>query len=272
MSNIRPDKLYTAKEAREILGGMSPTSFKRLVDGGKIRRIVPPNKKNGLYSKEDVDNIAAVMNEFLEIYSDDRERGYKFELVSSDEEIKETVQIAKQRLGERAASLETRIERFHKSPKSDYVLKHNGVIVGFFSMLAIKPEVIEELFKRKTGRWVTIEDIEPIASGKPLEIVISNIASRYGGEKHLETEYGKRLILDVIQLFINAGKEGIDIRRIWAMSSTVSGIKLCRDIFRFEELGYVNNEQIGFMLDIETSKSPIAEQYRRARAEYETRN
>ena len=80
-------------------------------------------------------------------------------------------------------------------------------------------------------------------------------------------EYGKRLILDVIQLFINVGKEGIDIKRIWAMSSTVSGIKLCRDIFKFEELGYVNNEQIGFILDIETSKSPIAEQYRRAIAE-----
>lgn len=272
MSNTRPDKLYTAKEAREILGGLSPTSFKRLVDGGKIRRIIPPNKKYGLYSKEDVDNMAAVMKEFIEIYSSDEVKGYKFELASNDEEIKETVQIAKQRLGERATSLETRLERFHKSPKSDYVLKHNGVIVGFFSMLSLKPEVTEELFKRKTGRWVTVEDIEPIVSGKPLEIVISNIASRYGGEKHLETEYGKRLILDVIQLFINAGKDGIDIRRVWAMSSTVGGIKLCRDIFKFEELGYVNNEQIGFVLDIETSKSPIAEQYRRARTKAKNNN
>src|SRR5947207_15346327 len=93
MINIRPDKLYTAKEAREILGGMSPTSFKRLVDGGKIRRVVPPNKKQGLYSKEDVDNMAAVIKEFVEIYSSDDVRGYKFELAANDEEIKETVQI-----------------------------------------------------------------------------------------------------------------------------------------------------------------------------------
>jgi hypothetical protein len=269
MSNIRMDKLYTAKEAREKLGGLAPTSFKRLVDSGKIKKVVPPNKKNGFYIKEDVDKLAAIMNEFVEIYSSNNNRGYEFVQASSRDEIEETVQIAKQRFGERTTDVETRIERFNTSPRGDYVLKHNGVIVGFFSMQAIKKQAIEDIFIRKTGRWLSVNDIEIIAPGKPLEIIVSNIASRVGVEKSLETEYGRALVLEVMQLFINLGREGIDISKIWAMSSTVYGIKLCRDIMKFQELGYINSEQIGFMMDVETSESLIAKQYLEAFKEAE---
>lgn len=271
MSNTQLDKLYTAAEAREKLGGMAPTSFKRLVDSGKIKRVVPPNKKHGFYSKEDVDKLAAIMEEFVEIYSSDNNKGYEFTQAHSEEEIRETVQIAQQRFGERTTNAETRIERFRKSPKGDYVLKHNGVIVGFFSMQAVKQKVIEELFNQKTGKGLDVEDIELIVPEKPLELIISNIASRLGVEKHLEIEYGRKLVLEVLQLFIKMGKDRISIKRIWAMSSTVYGIKLCRDILCFKELGYINSEQLGFVMDLEETDSPIAMQYRAALNEAEHR-
>jgi hypothetical protein len=261
MKNTRLDKLYTAKEAREKLGGMAPTSFKRLVDSGKIRKVTPPHKTNSLYLKEDVDKVAAIMHEFVEIYSSDNNQGYTFTQANGEEDIKETVQIAQQRFGTRATNLESRMERFRKSPTGDYILKHNEVIVGFFSMQAVKQETVEGLFEHKTAKGLSVDDIEPIIPGKPLEIIVSNIASRLGVDKHLEAEYGKRLILEVIKLFIHLGKEGIEIHRVWAMSSTVYGIKLCRDIFRFQEIGYVNNEQLGFVLTIEQTESPIIKQY-----------
>jgi len=270
MSNIRLDKLYTAKEAREKLGGIAPTSFKRLVDSGKIRKIVPPNKKNGFYPKEDVDEMAVIMKEFIEIYSTDDNQEYKFVQVDSEKDIKETIQIAQQRFGERATNLQARMARFNKSSKGDYVLKRNDVVVGFFSMQAVKQEAIDELFKRKTGKGLDLEDIELIIPGKPLEIIVSNIASRIGVEKDLEVEYGKRLVLAAIQRFINMGKEGIEIQRIWAMSSTVYGIKLCRNILKFKEIGYINSEQLGFVLDTNETNTPLTEQYRAALKEAQT--
>ena len=272
MSNARLDKLYTAKEAREKLGGIAPTSFKRLVDSGKIRKIVPPNKKNGFYPKEDVDKMAVIMNEFIEIYSTSDNKEFKFVQANGEKDIKETIQIAQQRFGERATNLQTRMERFNKSPRGDYVLKHNNIVVGFFSMQAVKQEAIDGLFKHKTGRGLDLEDIELIVPGKPLEIIVSNIASRLGVEKNLELEYGKRLVLEVMQLFISLGREGIDIHRIWAMSSTVYGIKLCRDILKFKEIGYINSEQLGFELDIAETNTPLTEQYRAAFKENQDSN
>lgn len=257
--------LYTAGETRKILGGIAGETLRRLVDDKKIRKVIPPgNKSRGMYVKEDVDKLAAIMKEFIEIYSEENNKGYEFRQAKDDEEIADTVQIAKQRFGERATSLEVRLERFHRSPNGDYVLKHNNITVGFFSFQAIRHETAEELFNRKTGRWLNGEDIEDILPEKPLNILVSNIASKIGGEKQLEIEYGKRLILGVMDLLVNLGKEGVNIKKIWAMSSTVSGIKLCKDILKFQDLGYINSEQLGFMLDMEKSVTPIAEQYREA--------
>ena len=56
--------------------------------------------------------------------------------------------------------------------------------------------------------------------------------------------------------------QGIEISKIWGKSSTVPGIKLSRDL-GFKELGYINNEQIGFVLDLKSKKAekPLVEKY-----------
>ena len=57
------EPLYTSSEARSKLN-MSTSTFKRLVDTGKIRKITPPNRKQGMYIKEDVDKIVEEMRPF----------------------------------------------------------------------------------------------------------------------------------------------------------------------------------------------------------------
>lgn len=59
------ENLLTSSEAREMLGGMSPSSFKELVDSKKIRKVVPPGKVQGKYIREDVEKIAASMPPFI---------------------------------------------------------------------------------------------------------------------------------------------------------------------------------------------------------------
>ncbi len=59
-------QLYTSSEARAKLGA-STSTFKRYIDTGKIRKITPPNKKQGMYVKEDVDKLVEEMRPFANI-------------------------------------------------------------------------------------------------------------------------------------------------------------------------------------------------------------
>jgi hypothetical protein len=52
------ESLYTASQARGKLGNMATSTFHRLVLAGRIRKVTPPDKKQGLYVREDVDALA----------------------------------------------------------------------------------------------------------------------------------------------------------------------------------------------------------------------
>jgi hypothetical protein len=259
------DKLYTASEARERLGGMSSSSFKRLVDAGKIRKVVPPGKTQGNYLREDVDKLAEAMEQFVQIYSasEPAER-LEFSQAKGKHDIQETVRIARQNLGDNAYELETRLAWFKFAPRGDYILKHEGVAIGYFSMQAIKPESIEQVFNRKNGRSIQLEDMLPIEPGRPLDIHVSGIGIKKGISRHQTKYYGMILLNKLFDTLIDLGQQGVDIHKIWAKSSTVAGIKLCRDL-GFTELGYINDEQIGFVLDLEQSGLPAIKHYQKIR-------
>lgn len=258
------EKLYSASEARARLGGMSTSSFKRLVDSGKIRKVTPPGKVQGMYVKEDVDKLAEAMENFVEIYSASEPAAkIEFGQAKNEKDIKETVQIARQHFGDNAYGLEKRMTWFRRFPNGDYVLKHEGVIVGYFSIQAIRPESVEAIFNRKNGASVQLEDMIPIEPGRPLDLHVSGIGVKMGISRQQAKHYGMILLKNLFETLIDMGKQGIDIHKVWSKSSTVPGIKLSRDL-GFKELGYINNEQIGFVLDMKTSDLPAIQQYREA--------
>ena len=263
--------LYSASEARKKLGGIAGESLKRLVDNGQIRKVIPPgNKKRGLYVKEDVDKLAAAMEQFMEIYSLTESNKEKPELVQAQswEDIEATIEIDRQYFGDQIHSPEKRRYWFQICPNGDYVLKHHGVIVGYFSIQGIKQEAVERLFINKKGDpKAYAEDMEPLEPGKPLQAYISMIAVKPDEAQTSRKTYGMLLLMGLEKVFSNFAKQGIDIRTIWAKSTTVPGIKLCRD-FGFTELGYIGSGRIGFKLNVEKSDLPIARRYREALAEY----
>jgi hypothetical protein len=57
------EQLYSSSEARKKLNA-STSTFKRLVDSGQIRKVTPPNKKQGMYVSTDVDRVAEEMKPF----------------------------------------------------------------------------------------------------------------------------------------------------------------------------------------------------------------
>jgi hypothetical protein len=267
--------LYTASQAREKLGGIAGESLKRLVDDGKVRKVIPPdNKKRGMYVKEDVDKLAEAMNQFMEVYALTSSDSGKPELVQaqSKEDIEATIRIDRQYFGDQIHSPEKRMHWFKICPNGDYVLKHQGIIVGYFSMQGIKQEAVDRLFIHRKGNSKTqVDDMTSLEPGEPLQAYVSMIAVKADETQEKKKTYGMLLLLELRKVFINFGKQGIDIRKIWAKSGTVPGIKLCRD-FGFTELGYINNEQIGFVLDLESSQLPMARKYREALKEAQGKN
>ena len=63
---INMEDLYTSGKARQVLS-VSSSTFKTLVDSGKIRKMTPPGKKQGYYVKEDVDKLAKERSPFATI-------------------------------------------------------------------------------------------------------------------------------------------------------------------------------------------------------------
>ncbi len=256
--------LYNASEARAKLGGIAPEILKRYVDNKKIRKVVPPeNKRKGFYVKEDVDKLAEAMREFSLIHAlVPKNEIYEFSQARGEKDIKATVQIAKQHFGERAYGLEKRMGWYKINPRGDYVLKHNGVIVAYFSVQVVKKEVLENMFNPKKGRSLQIEDTLPFMPNTSCECYISAIATKIEKDREMEKRYGRLLILGILTEVLPAlAKEKIDIEKIWAMSGSVTGIKLSRDL-GFTELDYINNEQIGFLIDTRRSTYPLIQKYR----------
>ena len=179
-----------------------------------------------------------------------------FEVVQAktEDDIKATVEIARQHFGDRAYSLEKRLAWHSIVPNGDYVLKHNSTIVAYFSMQPLKKEAINRIFEPKSNGSVQLDDMLPLAPGEPLECYVSGIGIINDTDRQHAKTYGQILLLGLFRTMENLGKQGIEIHKIWGMSGTVSGIKLSRDM-GFTELDYINNEQIGFVLDMDPKKA-----------------
>ncbi|SRR6266487_945589 len=258
---INGEPYLKAEKALEILK-MTYSGLRNQVIIGNIKKDFPPGRRQAYYRKKDVEDLAEAMG-LIELYKTVEPAGKPLiRLARGKEDLQETVQIARQHFGDNAYGIEKRMEWFKKIPNGDYVLEHDGVIVGYFSMQGIKPETIEQIFNRRSGASVQLEDMEPIEPGKPLDIHISGIGVKTGLSRKDAKKYGLDLISGMLKQLIELGRQGIEIHRIWAKSSTVPGIKLSRDL-GFAELGYINNEQIGFVLEMDPDKAdhPLVKLY-----------
>src|SRR5579859_3190506 len=184
----------SASEARRRLQ-VSSSIFKIFVEKGKIRTEMSSNKKQVCYREEDVQRIAQDMQSFMDMYLLASVNNHiSVTQAQNENDIQATVHIGRQHFSNFTYSLETRLQWFSISPKGDYVLRHDGVVVGYFSMQAMKKEAIERIFVHKDGE-VRIEDVVPIEAattlGETLECYVSAVAVTTAGVRSEERRVGK---------------------------------------------------------------------------------
>lgn len=248
---------YTAQEAQEILN-MTYSALRNQVIAGNIRKVMAPGRKQALYSREDVD---ALKND-MQIWRSGRQKTKlpptKF-VKATVEDIPTAVKMADEVFGGvNTIPVEKRIAWLRKNPDIDYLLKQEGRIVGYFSLVPLRPETIDELLTlRRFAKDLTADDILPYVPGVPVDLYGMAIGIMPGVSQNQKHEWGKLLMVGAREVFLSLARKGVIIRSVNAHSDTADGIKMMRHL-GFTEL--VSKAPIPGLHDfiIEVEKSGIS--------------
>lgn len=257
-----PSGFYTAKEVMSKLGIANSTLY-HYVDIGKIKKVVPPGKKEGYYLKSEIDKMVRAKELFILQYASDTTTFS----VAQEEDMQAITDLGIELFGKSGSpSYETRLAQYKANPEIFYVLKQDDLLVGYLALFPLKHEAIERIMSGVAESTFRTEVLIPenITQFKPGEAdeVFLLIGVRQNVKK--STLYGSRLIGEGIGVMEQFARRGIVIKRLYATSRTRDGIKLCRDL-GFKQVTPVAEEDdlLRFELDIETAKNPLFAKYQR---------
>jgi len=251
-----PKGFYTATQVMRKLGIASSTLY-HLADMGKITRVVPPNKKEGYYLQDEVDKMVRERELFILTYAKDTSTFNR----ATEEDIQGIYDVTAS-LWNRNPSYEERLARYHQNPYIYYVVKKEGIVVGFLGLTPFKQEMLDALMSESYQPISGVaETILPFVPGQPIDNLFLDIGIRKGVPK--SEAYGLRLIRGGLEVLETFAKQGSMVRNLYAASSTPDGIKLCREIGFTEIPSQTESSRKRFELNLEKSQSPFLKEYQK---------
>jgi len=262
-----PKGYYTAGQAIKKLH-MPRSTFYDMVERGQIKKITPPNRTDGYYSKEDVDRLAKAQEAFILQYATDTTT---FE-VATEEDIEGIVDLNAELFGNvgssknREARLEQRMAQWRANPQIFHVLKQDNIIVGYVGLFPLKQEAIDKIMAGMAESRFRIEVLAPqyITQFKPGEA--DNVFVIIGAKQDTKKSklYGARLITGAIDFVETLARKGIIIKRFYGTSRTQDGIRIARGM-GFKQVAVPQEEDnlLRFVLDLQESTNPLFKEYQR---------
>jgi hypothetical protein len=254
---------YTPKEARELLG-MTYSGLQNQVNIGNLHPVTPPGRKQKVYPKKEVDELKVER----EAWSLSRQRTRTTppaRLVKATiNDMPQAVALADAIFGVNTISLERRIAWLQKNPDIDYLLKREDQILGYFSLVPLRPETIDDLLhKRRLAKDLTAEDILPYVPGEIVDLYGMALGVRFGVSLEQKRRWGEILLLGARRVIVDLGQRGIIIRFIRAHSTTPDGSNLMRHIGFTEVVSSIPGIH-DFVIDVEQSGLPFMLDYKAA--------
>jgi hypothetical protein len=253
------DNYYTVAQARKVLGVNNDTLYS-YVENGALKRVIPPGKKQGLYRRTEVDQLARELQAFI---AQRKTMPTQCTRVTTREEMSECMEISQALFGVGIGVLDT-CTQLLETPYVCYALKANDQIIGFTGIMPLKPGKLNSVLAQTLPIKVPPEDMETLETdGKTIDIYIDVMAVKPGfavAEKHV---YGSRLIAKLVEIIVEYGKKGIVINTIAARSNTADGIRLLRHI-GFTEIERATPERRTFIINVKESGMPFVEYYKQA--------
>lgn len=250
-----PPGYYTAQEAQKVLG-LNASTFGYYVRQGKIKRYVPPLRKEGFYARKEIDKLATEWALFLHTGEEDQTETR----LARPEDAPGVVRVLTVR-GWKTATAEQRVSWYAVNPFIDYVVVADGDVKGYIHAVPYTPDTLEAMLSGKKRSWhVQPKDILPYEPGHTYD-VYAGIATRTDIPNHTQ-RFGFRLISGFMTFLGDLSQQEIMIRRVYAASDQPDGMKLCEDL-GFELLPRKEGDLFNrYCLDLETSKSLFARKYR----------
>lgn len=255
-----PEGFYTAQQAQKRLG-LAKTSFYYYVNNGKIKPVVPPLRKEGYYSKEEIDQLADEMTLLFLQHAKEQQLPPTEFRIATEEDAQGIVDVLTS-LGWSASPVSLRRSWYRVNPLIDYVVLQNNLVMGYLNIVPYVPEALENLM---SGKWGG-RDIRPqhILSFTPGEHdVFIGIVTR---DVPYRERYGRRLLSGIRQVMEAWARQGIIIHRMHAVSAEPDGIALCEALgFNLQPRKEGDRPNFNrFVLDLTTSAHPFAQRYREA--------
>jgi hypothetical protein len=248
---------YTSREAQQHLG-INVGAFYYLIDIGKVKKLTPPGKKQGFYSKHQIERLA---KERLKRMTDEREPGTTFMKATLDDIHEEHELAALMLNGSAAYGVSTYEAWLRKNSDINFIVRDQGRLVAFMQVLPVKQETIRRWMNGEIREWeIRAEEVLHYTPRSSVRCIIMSMAITSDADKRKRHQYGIRLIRGFLHFLHELAEQGITITRFYAISATPEGNAILRRA-KFEERGHVG-KRIAFELDPMTSDTCMAKAYR----------
>jgi hypothetical protein len=271
-----PSGFYTGKEAARRLGIPLPT-FYHQVKKEKIPKVLPPGagpRSEGYYDKKVIDKMAQDKELFILLHSIEP---ISFERATTQDDVRGIVDLCIAIYGQGGTpSLETRLAIWYKNPEVYYVVKQEGIVVGYVSLIWFDHEAVKVLMgptlKKShitpAGSGVYSitgpEHVLPFIPGQPIESLFISLAVRPGMSNTEQRDYAFKLLRSIPEVLESFARKGMAVHKLYATSEKGDGIKLARKL-GMKETRYPNDLLLRFELDLEHPDPdiPLVVEYQR---------
>ncbi len=260
---------YTAAQTKEILG-ITDGMLYNYVTNGTLERIIPPGKKQGVYRRREVDELARELQVFL---LNRKKKSTRFMQVTTTEEMKECQEISQELFGVGRTTVEDRMKLVAKNPDTYHLLRDEDTrqIVGYVALMPLKLGGLERVLNQTIPVKIDVDDLVSFDSPQDIDLYLHAIGVRPGfstAEKH---RYGAKLVSGLIETILEMGNKGINIKTIAARSNMPDGVRLMRHA-GFTEIEPLTPERRTFIIDVKESGIPFIRQYKEVFSKWQEEN
>lgn len=271
-----PSGFYTAQQAMQHLN-MSRSTFFSYVKKGIITKAVPPNGKEGYYEKKAIDEKAQANALFTLINSIEP---VTFSRVESEEDLRGIVDLCVAIYGQGGTpNYDARREIWEKNPEVYYIVRQEGIVTGYISLIWFDDEAITSLMgpsskqTRITSAGTGIysitgpDHVNKFVEGSPIDSLFISLGVRPGFSNTEQREYAFKLLRGAQDVLVDFAKRDMPVRMLYATSERGEGIRLAQKL-RMKEINYPGDNLRRYELDIEKSDSRLLHPYKEALTEH----
>jgi hypothetical protein len=255
---------YTAREAQQHLG-LPVGAFYYLIDTGKIKRITPPGKNRGFYSRHQIERLA---KEQMGSGNARKTSQLTFAQATQDDFYEEYELAALVLSGSASYGLPTSQAWMRKNPATNFIVRDQGRLVAFMHVIPVQTGTVKRWLNGEIREWeISADDVLPYIPGISVECLITNITIATDADRAEQCRYMLRLLRGFSRFLQDLARQHVTISRFYAAATTPEAM-LTLQRAAFKERARIGRRVI-FDLNPLASSFSLARAYRMALRRYQ---